>query len=133
MCTATYIAAVGIVYSLALRQIWDPPGAQLIADRLLHDALPALYLLFWGFLVEKGRVRSRDTLGWIIYPLAYVAYTLARGAVTSWYPYPFLDVTQLGYPRVLWHIVVLLCGFLGIGLVIVGIDRVVARGRPGRP
>ena len=68
---------------------------------------------------------------WLIYPLAYVAYTLAHGAVMNWYPYPFLDVTQLGYLTVLWHIVVLTCGFFGIGLLISAIDRVVARARPG--
>jgi hypothetical protein len=56
-------------------------------------------------------------------PLAYVAYTLARGAVTNWYPYPFLDVTQLGHLTVLWHVVVLLRGFFGLRLLIIGIDR----------
>lgn len=81
--------------------------------------------------VEKGRLRWQDAPAWLIYPLAYVAYTLARGAVMNWYPYPFLDVTQLGYLTVLWHIVVLTCGFFGIGLLISGIDRVVARARPG--
>jgi hypothetical protein len=125
--TATYIAGVGLVYSLALRQIWDPQGAQLVADRLLHDAIPILYLLFWLFLVEKGRLRWQEAIAWLTYPLAYAVYTLARGAVTNWYPYPFLDVTQLGYAAVLWHVVVLSCGFSGIGLVIVGIDRVLGR------
>lgn len=126
---AAYISVVGLVYSLALRQIWDPQGAQLIADRLLHDVIPVLYLLFWVFFVEKGRLRWQDVGGWLAYPLVYVAYTLARGAAIDWYPYPFLDVTQLGYIVVLGHVIVLTGGFLGIGLVFVGIDRCVARTR----
>ena len=129
--TATYIAFVGLVYSLALRQLWDPQGAQLIADRLLHDVIPVLYLLFWVFLVEKGRLRWQDATAWLIYPMAYVAYTLARGAVTNWYPYPFFDASQLGYLAVLWHLVVLIGVFYGLGLLIIGIDRVMTRAKVG--
>jgi hypothetical protein len=130
--TATYIAAVGLVYSLALRQIWDPQGAQLVADRLLHDVIPVLYLLFWVFLVEKGRLRWQDAPAWLMYPLAYVVYTLARGAMTNWYPYPFLDVTQLGYLAVFWHVVLLTGGFFANGLLLIGLDRAVARGTLAR-
>jgi hypothetical protein len=43
---AIYIAIVGIVYSFALRHIWDPQGLQKIADMLLHDSLPVLYVAF---------------------------------------------------------------------------------------
>ena len=130
--TATHVAVVGLVYSLALRQLWDPQGAQLVADRLLHYVVPILYLLFWVLLVEKGRLRWQDVPAWLSYPLAYVVYTVARGAVIDRYPYPFLDVTQLGYLEVFWHIVVLTGGFFGIGLLIVGIDRVMARATLGR-
>ena len=28
---------------------------------------------------------------WLVFPLGYTAYTLARGPVVDWYPYPFLD------------------------------------------
>ena len=37
-------------------------------------------------------------MGWAFaWPLAWVAYTFVRGAVTGWYPYPFLDVSEVGY------------------------------------
>jgi hypothetical protein len=39
---AVYITIVGIVYSLVLRQIWNPQGLQKLADILLHDLLPSL-------------------------------------------------------------------------------------------
>jgi hypothetical protein len=51
---AVYIAIVGIVYSLALRNLWAPEGLQKIADVILHDAIPILYLLYWLIFVRKG-------------------------------------------------------------------------------
>ena len=28
---------------------------------------------------------------WLVFPLVWTAYTLIRGAIVDWYPYPFLD------------------------------------------
>lgn len=30
------------------------------------------------------------------FPVGYLAFTLIRGAISHWYPYPFIDATQLG-------------------------------------
>jgi hypothetical protein len=35
----------------------------------------------------------------VLYPFCWLVFTLIRGAVISWYPYPFIDVTQLGYGK----------------------------------
>jgi hypothetical protein len=32
-----------------------------------------------------------------VFPLCWLGFTLIRGAFISWYPYPFIDVTKLGY------------------------------------
>lgn len=37
---------------------------------------------------------------------------MVHGAATGWYTYPFLDVADLGYPRVLANIVGLVLVFL---------------------
>ena len=34
------------------------------------------------------------------FPFAWVCYTLIRGAIWKWYPYPFIDVAAHGYARV---------------------------------
>jgi hypothetical protein len=57
-------------------------------------------------------------------------FTLIRGAIAHWYPYPFIDVTQLGYGGVavncLW--VALLMLGLAAGATVLD-DRLP---RPGR-
>jgi hypothetical protein len=131
--TAVYIAIVGIVYSLTLRNLWAPEGLQKIADVILHDAIPLLYLLYWLMFVLKGAHRdegsTKDSLrfqnvpAWLAYPAIYLVYSLARGAVTGIYLYPFIDVGKLGYTRVALNAFVLLCVFLGLSLLLVAIAR----------
>lgn len=39
-------------------------------------------------------------------------YTLVRGEIVDWYPYPFVDVSRLGYAGVLGRSVFLLAGMI---------------------
>jgi hypothetical protein len=98
---AANIALVALTYNLLLRQLWRPQGWNLVADALLHDVMPAVFLLFWWLAVPKQNLRTRQLGGWLLYPLGYLVYALVRGAIDHWYPYPFIDVGMLGYRRVL--------------------------------
>jgi hypothetical protein len=121
--TAVYIAIVGMVYQLLLRHLWNPQGAQWVADVLLHSIIPVGYVLYWWLFAPRDDLSWRNALGWLIYPAAYLAYTLARGAVSGLYPYPFVDVSTLGYGGVLTRAAALMLVFLGMGLLIVAIAR----------
>jgi hypothetical protein len=120
---AVYITVVGITYSLLLRHIWAPVGRQKVADVLLHDAMPLLFVLFWLVLIPKGKVRWTSPLLWLVYPLAYLVVTLVRGAFGAAYPYPFVDVGALGYGRVMLNSLGLTMGFLILGLIFVCVDK----------
>lgn len=125
--TAVYITVVGIAYSLLLRQIWKPQGWQLVADKMLHDVSPLLYIAFWFLFVPKAALQWRDLPAWLIYPLAYLIVALVRGAIFKWYPYPFLEVDKLGYPQVCLNVVMLFVEFCIVGAVFIGIARLVKR------
>ena len=62
---AGYITVVGVVYSLVLRRLWHPTGAQLVADILLHDVMPPAYVIYWLALVPKGRLQWRYVWPWL--------------------------------------------------------------------
>jgi hypothetical protein len=81
--TATYIAIVGVTYAALLRQLWDPTGAQKLADILLHDAIPILYIVYWLLWGAKRKLRWRDAATWLVYPGLYLLYVLIRGAVRA--------------------------------------------------
>ncbi len=120
---AVFIAIVGIVYSIALRHVWDPEGLQKIADVVLHDAAPVLYVLYWLLFVRKDELQFRDVPAWLAYPAIYTVYSMIRGALTGRYPYHFLDAAVLGYPRTALNIVVLIAAFLGVSCLAVAIGR----------
>lgn len=116
---ALSIAMVGVGYSLLLRRIWDPQGWQLVADRLLHDLAPLLYVAFWLLWVPKRALTWSDVWRWSLYPVVFFAYALAQARLTSWYPYPFVDVGALGYLTVLRNALVILALFLVAGFSMV--------------
>lgn len=74
-----------------------------------------------------GDSRSSAAVVWLGYPLVYAAYSLIHGAVTGFYPYPFINVSNLGYDKVLINMAVLVLVFLGLGLALIGIDRRMGR------
>ncbi|MDI2591771.1 Pr6Pr family membrane protein [Pseudomonas sp. 681] len=120
---AVSIVVVCLAYSLLLRHLWHPEGWQFIADELLHDIMPLLFLAYWWLYVPRGTLRLWHILLWTIYPLVYFGYVLLRGHLLSAYVYPFVDVGTLGYPQVFINAGGILAGFLGIAVVLVGLDR----------
>lgn len=119
---ALNMALIGIVYVLLLRGLLHLSGAALLADRLLHDVAPPLVVLFWLVFAPKQGLRWRDPPLWALPPLIYFPYGLLRGALEGKYPYPFMDVSQLGWTRALLNAAVIALVFLiaGYGLVWLG-------------
>ncbi len=121
------IILVGIVYSLVLRERWNPQGSQKLADLILHDLIPILYFLYWLISIPACSLRWKDSLKWLIYPGIYLPYMLVLGAMTSRYPYHFIDLNQLGYQTVLFNSLGILLSLLVIGFLLIGINRFRAR------
>lgn len=124
-CALTlYIFIVGLVYNLVLRNIWQPIGLQKIADDLLHVATPLLYLFFWIFYAPKEKLHWKNSLTWLLFPLIYLVYALIRGATEGFYPYPFLDLNQLGAGTVTLNVLLMLGAFVAVGLLLIAISKI---------
>ena len=95
------IAVVGgIVHWFLLRPLLALRGLDYLADKLLHVAVPLLALIGWILFGPRQRVDRRDLLTFLVVPVVWLAYTLIRGAIVGWYPYPFIDVAVHGYAAV---------------------------------
>ena len=115
-----YMTITGIVYAALLSnvdvQLTDP-----WVNSVLHRVLPLVLLLDWVALPPWPAVSWRAALGWLAVPLAYFAYSLLRGPIADWYPYPFLDPRPDGYDHVVVYAVVLA---VGMGLLALAVYRV---------
>jgi hypothetical protein len=122
-----YITFVGIAYNLLLRHLWNPEGLQLIVDELLHIIIPLLSILYWLIFVPKAGLQWKSILPWVIYPVIYLVYVLTRGALSGFYPYPFIDVNGLGYFKVLLNDGGLIVAFLLLSLLFVAIGKLMSK------
>jgi hypothetical protein len=128
---AASIVFVGIAYSLLLRHLSHVHGLAFLANTLMHDEIPPLYLLYWWCFVPPAALGASWLLRWSLYPVLYFVYVLARGALFGVYPYPFIDVGQLGYALALRNAVGVLVGFWLVGALVAGAGRLKFRGPAG--
>jgi hypothetical protein len=101
-------------------------GAELsLSDRLVdftvHKLFPVLMVIDWIIDPPETDLRMRDVAVWLIFPVIWVAFTLIRGAVDTWYPYPFLDPDNGGYRSVAYHVVVIFAGFVVIAGAVIAL------------
>ncbi|GGJ42470.1 integral membrane regulator [Streptomyces brasiliensis] len=145
--TLLYVTMTGLVYHVLLDHTTppfsmtgatEPPAAwhgQWIVLQLLHTVTPAAALVDWLVLTAPGRLHLRQTAAWLLYPLAYLVFSLGRGELlipgtTDRYLYPFLDVEQQGYRDTLANALLLGLAFYGVAVLLVALDH--ARPNPIR-
>lgn len=102
-----YMAITGVVYALLLR------GYEVNTDLawvnvVLHYVMPIVVILDWLYQPQRNKLTVKQTYVWLIFPLFYLGYSLIRGPIAGWYPYPFLNPDQVG-------------GYGGVGLYCIGI------------
>jgi hypothetical protein len=62
----------------------------------------------------------------LVFPVAYAIYSLVRGGLTGWYPYPFLDLRAHTAPEIVVNLVFLTIGFALFAAMLVTLDRILA-------
>ncbi|MEV6874738.1 Pr6Pr family membrane protein [Amycolatopsis sp. NPDC051128] len=124
------IIVTGIVYQVALAGLHDLHGLPLFADTMLHKVTPILFVLGWLIAGPRGALAWRTVWWSLLYPLTWLAFTLPRGALTGFYPYPFVDAGALGYGSVTLNCVVIGLFFTALATGALLLDRRFARPAP---
>lgn len=118
-----YITIVCVIYNIILRFLWQPQGLQRVVDELLHLVIPVLFIFFWLFFVPKKRLKFANVFSWLLYPVLYIIYTIIRGEISGYYPYPFIDVSKIGYTEALVNAGWIFVAFFGLSLLLVAIGK----------
>ena len=118
-----YMAITGIVFALLLSGLQEElqttiPGV----DFVVHKLMPVVLVVDWLVDPPRHRLSLWTAAAWLSFPFAWFLYTIARGTSVDWYPYPFVDVGELGYGGVLGRASVLLVGFAlaAVALLLLG-------------
>jgi hypothetical protein len=116
------ITVTGIVYSTVLAAIHQPSGAaETTVNVIVHYVVPIAAVAGWLLVGPRPRISCRVIAWSMLFPVAWLAYTLIRGAIWAWYPYPFLDVPAHGYGPVVLNcllvtaVLVLVAGVFAAG------------------
>ena len=121
----TYVVVSGFVFAFILLEgtlrgvpVWAPWSSQ-----LLHFVLPVYALLDWT--LAPGREVPWKTIGWaMVFPAAWLAFTLFRGAQVYWYPYFFLDPALVAIPfELALYLGIVMVIFASTVAMLIGISR----------
>ena len=95
VCIVAFAIVTCVVYNLLLRDIPSDPGYAwpVWPNEVLHVWAPILLALDWLFAPGRAHIRLRAAAWVLVYPLAWVSFSIVRGILTGWWPYPFLDPT----------------------------------------
>lgn len=126
MIAVTYMTVTLIVYNLLLRGIELPQGQTVEwSNEILHVVGPLVVIVDW--LIGPGRHRLDWSRVWavVVFPIVWATYTLIRGPIVGWYPYPFLnpDNSENGYLSVAFYVVLIAAVMVGVGAAAIWVSR----------
>jgi hypothetical protein len=113
-----YIVFVGLVFNTLLR---DADLGDLLpwVNFVCHLLMPIVGLLDWLLWAPRRRIPLSAAFWWLVFPAVYVVYSLVRGALTGFYPYPFFNPAAVGgYGGVALYCAGMLVGFLVLALLV---------------
>lgn len=126
LVAVTYMTVTLIVYNLLLRGIELPQGQTVPwSNEILHVAGPLLLIADWLLAPGRTRLEWRHVWAVVVFPVLWAAYTLIRGPVVDWYPYPFLDPanSENGYLSVAFYVILIAAIMVGVGAAGIWVTR----------
>lgn len=111
------MALVGVVFNTLLREV-DLGSLLPWINTWLHYIMPIAAVADWLIQPPRHSVPLKRVGVAVVFPLAYLAYSLIRGAALDWYPYPFLNPANGGYGTVAVTCVFIAVGFIAMTLLI---------------
>lgn len=115
----------GIIYFLLLRGLEESLQIPVPwVNTVLHYVIPLAILGDWVIDPPPRTISFRGSLSWVLFPAAYVFYSLIRGAFVDWYPYPFLNARVQSYGNIAMTCAVMLVATTTLAALLAARTRV---------
>jgi len=120
---AVSMVIVGVIYNALLSNA--APDTRdigyawpVLPNLIMHTYMPIIIFLEWVFSNTSFALKLKSAFWVLIYPLAWLSFTIIRGFSQGWWPYWFLD-PQYGAGTMLTWIAVIAAFFtvLSLGLI----------------
>ena len=85
-----YMVITCVVYAVLLADVDVTLNDKWINDTM-HRLIPIVVLADWLISPPRTRIDDKQCLTWLAFPAVYAVYSLIRGPIVDWYPYPFID------------------------------------------
>ena len=124
-CVVTYMATTFVVYNLLLREIsLDQATTVPWSNEILHVWAPLYLIVDWLFAPGRRPIAWGRLWTIVIFPIVWAVYSMIRGALIGWYPYPFLNPAQeAGYGGVAVYVIAIAAFILLVGAGIIALSR----------
>jgi hypothetical protein len=129
------ITITGIVFITVLSDlVVHHSTASIWTNAGFHYVSPVAAVLGWLLFGPRPRI-TWNVVAWaFVWPVLWTGYTLAHGAFSGWYPYPFLDAAKLGYALALRNVGVVLLIAVAAAMSFKLFDQLILRaGRSAPP
>ncbi len=133
MSTLAYAVVTAVVYNVLLRGIPDE-GFVVTAwpGEIMHVWIPIIFVVDWLFSPGRPGLSFKAIGFAVVYPLAWVTFTLVRGAIDGWFPYPFLEPAT-GFVSVATYVVAISAFVVVLAAIAIWYSRMRAGSFVGRP
>jgi len=114
-----------VVYGALLEGFYNPfDSDHYWTTTVLHQVMPVALVVELLLRPLANRLDWRTIFFWMVYPIAFLAYSLIRGAIVDWYPYDFLDPNEAGgYGAVALYSVAITIGFVAVGSLLIWVSQ----------
>ncbi|WP_341976405.1 Pr6Pr family membrane protein [Microbacterium sp. LWO13-1.2] len=116
-----------LMYHFVLSPLANFTGVASASNIGLHYVVPIFAIVGWILFGPHPRVSWKALFLALIWPGAFIIVTVVQGAVTGFYPYPFVNIDVLGFPTVLINGVGIVALLLAVGSAYKLIDWLISR------
>lgn len=133
LSTVTFTIVVTLVYNMLLRGLPDAveDGGYvwpILPNEILHVWAAVFMLIDWILSSRRINLRIRTIFWVLVFPLAWLVYSIIRGLMVDWWPYWFINPNEpAGVTGMLTYIVGIMLFLLTIAIALLGLQRLTVR------
>jgi hypothetical protein len=133
LSTVTFTIVVTLVYNMLLRGLPDAVEDgdyvwPILPNEILHVWAAVFMLIDWILSSRRINLRIRTIFWVLVFPLAWLVYSIIRGLMVDWWPYWFINPNEpAGVTGMLTYIVGIMLFLLTIAIALLGLQRLTVK------